>query len=89
MATDNYDDPSVYNDYQGVDTGCCNCPAGLVEVDDENGDCKGCLTPSDAERYEASLIQCSEGHVKVFDPTTNMFVGCLTKTEALDYYSNR
>lgn len=85
-----YENQDVYSDYLGKDTGCCQCPAGLVEVDDKNGNCKACLTPHDAELYEESLRECSEGYVKVWhpddsSPQAGRFVGCLTIQERKDY----
>lgn len=85
-----YENQDAYSDYLGKDTGCCQCPPGLVEVDDKNGNCKGCLTPHDGERYEEALITCSEGYVKTWHPDdgssmAGRFVGCLTIQERSDY----
>lgn len=89
MAVLEYDDQSTYDDLQGADTGCCDCPTGTLAVYTKNGDCRGCVTPKDAASYENQSYVCPDGYVKVFDPQTEVFVGCLTESEAEAYYSAR
>lgn len=60
------------------DCGCC--PAGLVEINDADGDVVGCMTPNDAELYYRNIYKCPDGYVKAFDVNGN-FQGCLTVTD--------
>jgi hypothetical protein len=86
MAQNAYDSYDYYKNFAGQDNGCCSCANGLVEVKHpDTGDCAGCLSPNDAERYQASLRACPDGYVKVWHPNNGMFVGCLTVSEAEQY----
>jgi len=102
-----YDPSSDYTKYQndceecdgngGTNCGCgtsddCSCcPVGTVAVYDENGDHAGCLTPNDAERYNNGIVETPEGYVKVYDPTTERYLGAMLPADAinlLNYLSN-
>ena len=81
-----YDEQSVYSKYQAdCDTpidACECCPPGLVAVFDDCGHKAGCLTPHDAEHYNMNKIKCAEGYMKLVDPNTGDFLGCVTPEEA-------
>jgi len=66
---------------------CGCCPAGLVSIEDADGNNIGCLTPLDAEIYMARTYKCPAGFVKVTSGTgvAMVFVGCLTPAEYATY----
>lgn len=77
-----YQDQSTYEGLAGSTADSCGncpcCPIGTIAVYDANGKFSGCLTPQDAELYKASLVQCAAGFVKLINPHTNEFVGCVS-----------
>ena len=81
-----YDDQNIYSKHQaGCDATqdtCECCPPGLVAVFDECGNKAGCLTPHDAEHYNKNKHTCGEGYMKLVDPNTGDFLGCVTPEEA-------
>lgn len=93
MPTD-YDPQSAYNKHQSgcdcddpndcdckKDDDCGCCPPGLVAIFDKCGKHAACVTPTDAEIYNNSQIECGEGFVKLIDPVTGSFIGCVTPEE--------
>jgi len=88
-----YDLQNTYNKFQACDcddkSDCscdanCNvcCPIGTVAVTDDCGNIVGCLSPNDAEHFNASQIKCAEGFQKTFNPNTGEFLGCLHPADA-------
>jgi hypothetical protein len=62
------------------DCGCC--PAGLIAVYDGEGNRLGCLTPADAEAYNAANRTCAEGFLALYkNGTPNVFLGCVSEAE--------
>jgi hypothetical protein len=88
-----YDPQSNYNKHQGgcgcddpkncdcPKDDCSCCPPGLVAVFSDCNEHAGCLTPHDAEEYNNSQVKCGEGFVKLIDPVTGAFIGCVTPEE--------
>lgn len=67
------------------DDTCTCCPAGLVEVRDENGDTAGCMTPNDALIYSANIKPCSKDTVKLFK-SDGTFYGCVSPDDWTTMY---
>lgn len=63
---------------------CGCCPAGLVQVFDENNEPQGCVTGNDAELLFKNTIRCPDGYIKVVSDEGD-FLGCLTPTEFATY----
>lgn len=63
------------------DCGCC--PVGTVAVYNEDGSHKGCLSPNDAEIFEAGTHVPTTGFVKVID-TNGKYYGDLPPAQAID-----
>jgi len=92
-----YDEQSVYNKHQGgcdcedssscgCDTSDCGCcPPGLVGVTDCKGNNIACLTPNDAAEYTTRNHIPEAGLIKVFDPTTGLYLGDMSPTDAIAY----
>jgi hypothetical protein len=87
MANDNYDNPTVYDNFDNVTIpAACGCGVvGLVAVKSCSGDILGYLTPNDAEFYNNGTIEVPIGYVKVFHPVTGIYLGILTVAEAEAY----
>jgi hypothetical protein len=73
------------NDCSDEKCGCC--PAGLVAVEDANGNHIGCLTPNDAQLYMTDTYKCPDGYIRVTSGTgvSMIFIGCLTPAEYAVY----
>lgn len=65
------------------DCGCC--PIGTVAVTDECGKHIGCLSPNDAQLLKISQHIPTEGYVKLFHPTTGIYLGDVTPTYAIEF----
>jgi len=64
---------------------CGCCPVGLVEVKDKDGNNIGCLSPNDAQEYMTNTFRCPDGYIRLLEPVTFRFLGCLTPTEYAEY----
>ena len=65
------------------DCGCC--PVGTVAVTDDCGKHVGCLSPNDAQLLKISQHIPIEGYVKLFHPTTGIYLGDVTPTYAIEF----
>lgn len=61
---------------------CECCPVGFVAIYDDCGKFAGCVSPQEAEDYNNGKIQCGDGFVKVINPVTGDFVGCVLTADA-------
>jgi hypothetical protein len=72
---------------EGCEEKCSCCPAGLVAVYDAEGKHQGCLTPADAELFHDNTFTCQSGYVKLYNNSTNEFLGCVSESEFAALYS--
>lgn len=93
-----YGDPTEYNKYldtkhgssgcEGCEDKCSCCPPGLVAVYNVNGDHAGCLTPADADEYNANNKSCKEGYIALYkEGETPLFYGCVSEAEFATIYA--
>jgi hypothetical protein len=80
-----YDTPTDYTEYDAIPADCGCAVKGLIEIKDCDGSAVAYLTPNDAELYKIGTIEPEYNYVKVFHPTTNVFLGILTVEEAMVY----
>ena len=75
------------NESSSDDCGCC--PPGLIAVFDGEGNRLGCLTPSDAEAYNAANRTCAEGYLALYKESTTppTFLGCVSESEYAALYA--
>lgn len=66
---------------------CSCCPAGLVAIYDDNGNHTGCVTPNDAAGYMQDTYACKDNLIKVVDPVTGAFIGCLSADDFATWYN--
>jgi len=75
------------NDYND-DKNCPCCPPGLVAVKTDDGQLVGCLTPNDAELYNASNKSCTDGYVALYKTgTPNVYLGCVSEENFAALYA--
>lgn len=99
-----YGDQSIYNKYlhssKHSDCGCggscdscsdskCSCcPPGLVGVYNTDGTHLGCMTPADADEYNANNRSCQEGYIALYkEGDTPQFLGCVSESEFAALYA--
>lgn len=86
MATENYNNPTVYVQFADADVSECGCGVpGLVTVRNCDGDVVGLLTPNDAEIYQNRTLEVEIGYVKVFNPFTGEYLGIMLPADAMEY----
>lgn len=69
----------------GKSQNCGCCPVGTVAVTDDCGKHIGCLSPNDAQLLKISQHIPIEGYVKLFHPTTGIYLGDVTPTYAIEF----
>lgn len=97
-----YGDQSLYNKYLSgkkdcgcggscescSDSKCSCCPPGLIALYDSNNTHLGCVTPNDADTYNANNKNCLEGYIALYkEGVTPQFLGCVSEGEFAALYA--